>query len=89
MSDEELSLYPWRKKVKTLPASIKNPVVNMIRVGHIPKLSVMREKVRDSLGLNQKPPTAYQFKTAQAELEELVLQTNLYRKATWNPKAED
>ncbi len=89
MSDKDLTLYPWRKKVKTLPASIKNPISNMIRIGHIPKLSIMREKVRDSLGLNQKPPTAYQLKTAQKELQELVLQTNLYRKATWDPGADE
>lgn len=84
MSDDELTLYPWRKKVKTLPESFKGPIENIIRLGHVPKLVVTREKVRETLGINRKPPTAYQYEEAREELEELVKGTDLYDKATWN-----
>jgi hypothetical protein len=88
MSDDELTLYPWRKKVKTLPESFKSPIENIIRMGHIPKLVAMREKVRETLGINRKPPTAYQHEDAREELEELVKSTDLYDKATWDAKED-
>lgn len=88
MSDDELTLYPWRKKVKTLPESFKSPIENIIRMGHIPKLVAMREKVRETLGINRKPPTAYQHEDAREELEELVKSTDLYEKATWSAKED-
>ncbi|MFX1341261.1 MAG: hypothetical protein ACFFAL_01060 [Promethearchaeota archaeon] len=88
MSEDELTLYPWRKKVKTLPESFKDPIENIIRVGHVPKLVVTREKVRETLGINRKPPTAYQHEDAREELEELVKGTELYDKATWTDKDE-
>jgi hypothetical protein len=84
MSDDELTLYPWRKKVKVLPASFKNPIVNIIREGHVPKLVSSREKIRETLGINRKPPTAYQHESARAEVKQLVKGTELYDKATWN-----
>lgn len=88
MNDEELKLYPWRKKVKTLPPSFKNPIANIIRVGHIPKLATSRENLREILGINRKPPTAYQHEKAREELEELVKRTELYEKATWNDRRD-
>jgi hypothetical protein len=88
MSDDELTLYPWRKKVKTLPESFRNPIENIIRVGHIPKLVATREKVRETLGINRKPPTAYQHENAREELKELVKGTELYDKATWNVRKD-
>ncbi len=89
MSDDEIVLYPWRKKVKTLPESFKNPIMNIIRMGHIPKLAVTRERVREALGINRKPPTAYQDPNAQKEVEELVKETDLYDKATWDAREEE
>jgi hypothetical protein len=89
MSDDELTLYPWRKKVKTLPDSFKNPIVNIIRVGHVPKLATAREKIREGLGINRKPPTAYQDEKARSELAALVKGTDLYDKAMWNEREEE
>ncbi|MFX1318877.1 MAG: hypothetical protein ACFE9D_07775 [Promethearchaeota archaeon] len=88
MSDDELTLYPWRKKVKTLPKSFKNPIVNIIRVGHVPKLASTRERIREDLGINRKPPTAYQDEKARRELKELVKSTELYDKAMWEERDE-
>ncbi|MFW9985289.1 MAG: hypothetical protein ACFFDJ_01855 [Candidatus Odinarchaeota archaeon] len=86
MSDEQL--YPWRKKVKTLPPTFKNPIANIIHLGHIPKLVTTREKIRETLGINRKPPTAYGIESAKVEVQELIKRTELYDKATWNPTKE-
>ena len=86
MSDEQL--YPWRKKVKTLPPSFKNPIANIIQVGHIPKLVTAREKIRETLGINRKPPTAYSIESAKEEIQQLIKRTDLYDKATWNTREE-
>ena len=86
MSNEEL--YPWRKKVKTLPPSFKDPIKNIIHTGHIPKLVSTREKLRETLGINRKPPTAYDSVKAQEELQKLVKRTDLYAKATWSSKED-
>ena len=89
MSEDEIVLYPWRKKVKTLPETFRNPIVNIIRVGHVPKLAVTREKIREDLGINRKPPTAYQDPKAQKEVEKLVRDTDLFDKATWGAREEE
>jgi len=86
MSDEEL--YPWRKKVKLLPSSFKDPISNIIHTGHVPKLVGTREKLRESLGINRKPPTAYDSEQAKEELQKLVKRTDLFAKATWNPRED-
>jgi hypothetical protein len=86
MSNDEL--YPWRKKVKTLPFSFKDPIKNIIHTGHIPKLVSTREKLRETLGINRKPPTAYDSEKAKEELQKLVKHTDLYAKATWNPRED-
>ena len=86
MSDEQL--YPWRKKVKTLPPSFKNPIANIIHVGHIPKLVTAREKLRETLGINRKPPTAYGIESAKEEIQQLIKRTDLYDKAIWNTREE-
>lgn len=86
MSEEEVRLYPWRKNVKPLPSSLKTPIEKMIQIGHIPQLSISREKTRETLGIASSPPTAYQKEEARTELQDLVKQTDLYRKAVWNPK---
>jgi hypothetical protein len=89
MSDDELTLYPWRKKVKTLPESFKSPIVNIIQVGHVPKLASAREKIRETLGINRKPPTAYQDEKARGELKKLMKDTDLYDKAMWEERDEE
>lgn len=86
MSEEEVRIFPWRKNVKDLPSSLKTPVSRMIQMGHIPQLSASREKTRETLGIEPSPPTAYQKEDARKELQDLVKQTDLYEKATWNPK---
>lgn len=86
MSEEDINLYPWRKKVKTLPSSLKDPIVNLIQIGHVPKLSVFREKIRENLGINRKPLTAYKIDSARSELQELMKHTDLYDKAMWKPR---
>ncbi|MFX0168671.1 MAG: hypothetical protein ACFE89_04845 [Candidatus Hodarchaeota archaeon] len=86
MRDEDI--YPWRKKVKTLPPAFKNPIVNIIQIGHIPKLVATREKLRETLGMNRKPPTAYALESAQKELQKLVKRTALFEKAIWNLREE-
>ena len=88
MSDNELTLYPWRKKLKTLPETFKAPIANIIREGHIPKLVSTREKIREELGMNRKPPTAYQDEDARQEVAELVKSTDLYDKATWDERED-
>ena len=84
MSDEESKLYPWRKNVKTLPSSFETPASRLVEIGHIPELSAFREKVREQLGMERNPPTAYQFESARLELQELVKDTDLYLKVAWN-----
>jgi hypothetical protein len=86
MSDE--SLYPWRKKVKTLPRSFKDPIANIIQSGHIPKLVGTRETLRETLGMNRKPPTAYSHESAKEELQKLVKRTDLFDKATWSARTK-
>ena len=86
MSKKEVDRYPWRKRVKTLPQPFKVPVTNMIKMGHIPELSDSRAKVRETLGINRSPPTAYKDKNALSELQELVKHTNLDEKIAWNWK---
>ena len=84
MSEEETKIYPWRKVVKTLPPSLKIPLMNLIKTGHIPELSSFREKVREGLGMQGSPPTAYQNENALVEVQDLVKQTCLDRKVAWN-----
>jgi len=86
LSEEEVKLYPWRKIVKTLPPSFKEPMINMIKMGHVPELSAFREKVRETLGMDRTPPTAYQIESALKELQELVKKTELDLKVAWNWK---
>lgn len=86
MSEEELKLYPWRKIVKTIPPNLKDAVIKLIKMGHVPQLSVSRENTREALGMNRTPPTAYQIKNAVSELQELIKQTDLDEKVAWNWK---
>ena len=86
MSEEELKLYPWRKKVKTLPPSFKEPMTDMIKMGHVPELSAHREKIRETLGVDRIPPTAYKIESALKEFQELVKKTGLDQKVAWNWK---
>lgn len=83
MSEEEVKLYPWRKIVKTLPPSFKTPVINLIKMGHIPELSAFRKKVREALGFFI---TAYHNTDTLSELQELVKKTKLDQKVAWNWK---
>ena len=83
MSEEE-KLYPWRKAVKTLPSPFKIPVTNLIRMGHIPKLSSSHEDMREELGMDRVPPTAYRAGSALSEVQELVRKSSLDLKVAWN-----
>jgi hypothetical protein len=62
--------------------------VNIIQVGHVPKLASAREKIREKLGINRKPPTAYRDEKARSELALLMKDTDLYDKAMWNERGE-
>lgn len=78
--------YPWRKVVKTPPLTIKTPATNVIKMGHVPELSSFRERIRERLGLEGKPPTFSE--EAVPELRLLVKQTKLGVKVAWNEEED-
>ena len=83
---KETDLYPWRKTLKTFPKPIKDSIVNVIKMGHIPKLSSLREKMRKQLGVDPTPPTVYRFKNSLLEFQSLIKWTRLDLKVGWNWK---
>jgi len=86
--NEETNLYPWRKTIKVLPKPIKDSIANIIKIGHIPKLSSLREKMRKQLGIDPIPPTVYRFKNALLELHLLAKLTKLDLKIGWDWEKE-
>jgi hypothetical protein len=62
--------------------------MNIIQIGHVPKLVSAREKIRENLGMNRKPSTAYRDEKARSELALLMKDTDLYDKAMWKERGE-
>ncbi|RLE50160.1 MAG: hdrC-like protein [Candidatus Methanomethylicota archaeon] len=86
MSRRELKLYPLRKPVKGLPNQFKSPTKGLLSYGHVPRLSGFLQRTRTKLGLDKTPPSAYQFKDAVKDIQEIFKVFNLDAKFGWDWK---
>ncbi|MCS7369438.1 MAG: hypothetical protein NDF57_06990 [archaeon GBS-70-058] len=59
MSSNESKIHPLRKDIMGLQDSLKFPIRNILRTGHVPMLSRYMQRTRSRIGLPSIPPTAY------------------------------
>jgi heterodisulfide reductase subunit C len=71
--EEEVKRFPLRRIIKNVvPSSFKGAITNLFRIGHVPELLDYWVDERIRIGLEGKPPTAYQDDKALSELQALV-----------------
>ncbi|MEM2942968.1 MAG: hypothetical protein QXT81_06060 [Candidatus Bathyarchaeia archaeon] len=77
---EESPLHPLRKKsVSPVPIPFQDPVVNLINQAQIQSLLDFWIDERASLGLPEKPVSAYSSKRALQQAQDIVRETSFDR----------
>jgi heterodisulfide reductase subunit C len=79
MAEEEYPKYPLEKPSKIIPQAFKGVAVNIISQAQIQNLISFWTNKRKSLGLSEKPLTAYSSEKAVMETQELVEATRFDR----------
>ncbi|MHA1835682.1 MAG: hypothetical protein ACTSYQ_01950 [Candidatus Odinarchaeia archaeon] len=87
MSEDELVLYPLRKKLRTLPPAFKGAIEEILKEGMNRELPDFFEDERDMLDMGE-VKTAWKIEEAQKQVQELAKRLGIDKKVgfDWNKK---
>ena len=87
MSDEENPLYPLKKKASSsIPTSFQGAITNLVNQGQIQSLLDFWIDERSSLGLTEKPASAYSSDKAVKETQDIAKELDFDKTLHFNWK---
>lgn len=78
--EENRDLYPLRKPLRKIPETYAGAIKALLASAHLPQFSDFTADEREEIGLEPVPPTAWKYKEAVKELEELGKKIGLEKK---------
>ncbi len=78
--EENRDLYPLRKPLRKFPETYAGAIRALLTSAHLPQFSDFTADEREEIGLESVPPTAWKFKEAIKELEEISKLIGLEKK---------